>query len=212
MVVLNFKLIDGGLFMSNNDQNSQVLSLLQTLVTEVNTLTNDLHEIKLTRYNLDNAMQEVRTEMQEVNLRLSSLDSGIQEVKAEMQEVKTEVQEVKTEMREVKLRVSSLENNMVYFGTRLQTLEDKVDAVDEKIESRLYDTRPIWQSVLERLDKLEREVQEFRVEVLDRLDFLEKDFRGYKRDQQRQIASILTELSLNDERVEKIQAKLEIKN
>jgi hypothetical protein len=101
---------------------------------------------------------------------------------------------------------------MVYFGTRLQTLEDKVDAVDDKIESRLYDTRPIWQSVLERLDKLEKEVQESRIEILERLDFLEKDFRGYKRDQQRQIASILTELSLADERVEKIQAKLEIKN
>ncbi|KAF0248258.1 MAG: hypothetical protein FD167_2344 [bacterium] len=145
--------------MSNNDQNSQILSLLQLVLTEVKTLTG--------------------------------------------------------EMQEVKLRVSSLENNMVHFGTRLQTVEEKVDAVDNKIESRLYDTRPIWQSVLERLDKIEarqekmeKEFQEFRLEMLDRLDALEKDFRGYKRDQQRQIAAIFTELSLADERVEKIDACL----
>jgi len=48
------------------------------------------------------------------------------------------------------------------FGTRLESLENKVDALDgrltaleEKVDSRLRETRPIWEAVLTRLDGVE---------------------------------------------------------
>jgi chromosome segregation ATPase len=68
------------------------------------------------------------------------------------------MQGVKTDMQDVKLRTASMENNLVYFGTRLQNLEEKVD-------QKLYDTRPIWQTVLERLDRVENSLAELKADM-----------------------------------------------
>ncbi len=163
--------------MSNNDQDSEVLSLLRLVLTQVNTLT------------------------------------------ADMQIVKTDVQDLK-------LRVSGIENNMVYFATRLQSVEDKVEALDNKVDQKLHDTRPIWQSVLERLDKIEADLatlkqnqerseqssQEFRQELMSRFRQLEKDVNFYRKHAQVDVAALAKDIIDIEERLERVESKLEIKN
>ena len=48
-------------------------------------------------------------------------------------------------------RVASLEDRMASLGGRMTTLEEKVDA-------RLHDTRPMWEAVQERLAGIEKEL------------------------------------------------------
>ena len=131
----------------------------------------------------------------------------------------SDVAEVKADLRELKSwssvtdnRIGNIENNMVNFATELTNL-------DEKVANRLYNTQPLWQQVIERLDKIEAkqeksdaDSQSFRVEVLNRLDSLEKEFRVYRRQEQLQIGSIIGDVALVEERVEKIEAKLTDKN
>lgn len=131
----------------------------------------------------------------------------------------SDVAEVKADLRELKSwssvtdnRIGNIENNMVNFATELTNL-------DEKVANRLYNTQPLWQQVIERLDKIEakqessaKDSQTFRVEVLNRLDSLEKEFRVYRRQEQLQIGSIIGDVALVEERVEKIEAKLTDKN
>jgi len=139
-------------------------------------------------------------------------DNQNEQILALLQTLTADLAVLKTDMQDVKLRVGGLENNLVHFGSKLQSLE-------QKLEERLQDTRPIWQAVLERLDKMEAkqeksdaDSQSFRVEVLNRLDNLEKEFRVYRRQEQLQIGSIIGDVALVEERVEKIEAKLTDKN
>jgi len=76
------------------------------------------------------------------------------------------------------LRLSSLEDKVVVLDGRLTTLEDKVD-------SRLRETRPIWEGVLARLTAIESELatlnRQFNSLILDffrlrvRVEKLEED-------------------------------------
>jgi chromosome segregation ATPase len=49
-------------------------------------------------------------------------------------------------------QLTSLQGQLTSMGERLTTLEDKVDA-------RLRETRPIWEAVLARLDNVETEIK-----------------------------------------------------
>ena len=56
--------------------------------------------------------------------------------------------------------------------TTVQHLETRVDNLEQKVEERLYDPRPIWQKVVtdigqlqEGQNRLERDVREMKVEV-----------------------------------------------
>ena len=89
-------------------------------------------------------------------------------------------------------RMSSLENKVDGLGLRLSSLEDKVvvldgrmTALEDKVDSRLRETRPIWEGVLARLEGIETELarmnRQFRSFVADifqlrvRVEKLEED-------------------------------------
>ncbi len=181
--------------MSANNPNSEVLALLKLVLSEVKTVSSD------------------------------------------MQVVKNDVQDLKSWSRVTDNRLANMENKIVDFATELTSL-------DEKVESRLHDTRPIWQSVLERLDKIEanqensakdfqelrsqvlawlekleasqeklgKDFLEFRQEVLSRFEKLEKDIHFHQRQSRLGFLSYEKDLSLIEERLDRIEAKLEIKN
>lgn len=108
---------------SNNGQNAEVISLLKTVLTQVNVLTTD-----------------------------------VQELKTDMRDVKTDVQGLKSWANVTDNRLANMENKIVDFATQLNNL-------DEKVENRLHDTRPIWEAVLARLDKLEANVETVKADV-----------------------------------------------
>jgi ABC-type transporter Mla subunit MlaD len=127
---------------------------------------------------------------------------------SDMAELKSDVKQLKSWSSVTDNRIGNIENNMVNFATELTNL-------DEKVSNRLYNTQPLWQQVVERLDKIEAKqeksdanLQDFRSEVLNRLNNLEKEFRVYRRQEQLQIVSIIGDVALVEERVEKIEAKL----
>jgi hypothetical protein len=55
---------------------------------------------------------------------------------------------------------AKLNSRMDSFGGRLASLEEKVDA-------RLHDTRPIWEAVLARLEKIETKLDVLGLDLLD---------------------------------------------
>ncbi len=61
---------------------------------------------------------------------------------------------------------------------RLDSLDARMTALEEKVDRRLQETRPIWEAVLARLDKIEG-----RLTALEaRMDNLELDMRaGFRR-------------------------------
>lgn len=101
---------------SNNGQNAEVISLLKTLLTQVNVLTSNVEDVK------------------------------------------TDVQGLKSWANVTDNRLANMENKIVDFATQLNNL-------DEKVEKRLHDTRPIWEAALARLDNLETNVEAVKADV-----------------------------------------------
>ena len=57
------------------------------------------------------------------------------------------------------------------INQRLSGLETRLTTLEEKVDARLHDTRPIWEAVLSRLDSIEARLD--RIEA--KLDVFSKD-------------------------------------
>jgi len=65
------------------------------------------------------------------------------------------------------------------INQRLNGLEVRLTRLEEKVEARLHDTRPIWESVLSRLDNIETRLDrmEARLDSIDtRLERVDDKF------------------------------------
>ena len=58
-------------------------------------------------------------------------------------------------------------HELTAINVRLASLEGKVDSLEEKVDSRLRETRPIWEAVLARLDIIESKVEGLALNLLD---------------------------------------------
>ncbi|MGB9181707.1 MAG: hypothetical protein WCB68_20925 [Pyrinomonadaceae bacterium] len=48
------------------------------------------------------------------------------------------------------------------LDTRLSGMDARLTSLEEKVDTRLHDTRPIWEAVLSRLDKIEDEIKSIK--------------------------------------------------
>jgi hypothetical protein len=69
------------------------------------------------------------------------------------------------------------------INQRLNGLEGRLTSLEEKVDARLYDTRPIWEAVLTRLDRIEAKLDVFGrdlVETRTDVEMLKKRFRPHE--------------------------------
>jgi len=101
---------------------------------------------------------EVINLLKAVLTQVNVLTGNVEDLKVEVREVKSDVRELKSWANVTDNRLANMENKIVDFATQLNNL-------DEKVETRLYDTRPIWQTVLARLDQLEAKLEAVKGDV-----------------------------------------------
>jgi hypothetical protein len=106
-----------------------------------------------------------------------------------LQETRSELRETRSELRETR--------------SELQELSRKQDLLEEKVERRLQETRPIWEAVLARLDKLETGVVNLKEEVAHGFRKLEKKIGLITED----LLDVRTEQRLLEIRVDKLESK-----
>jgi chromosome segregation ATPase len=73
--------------------------------------------------------------------------------------------------------LTSLDTRMTAIEGRVASLELKVTALDEKVDARLRDTRPIWESVLSRLEQIDAKFDVHAHDMLElrgRMNVLER--------------------------------------
>jgi chromosome segregation ATPase len=90
--------------------------------------------------------------------------------------------------------------------TRFDNLDGRLTALEDKVDSRLRETRPIWEAVLARLEAIEN-----RLENSDnRLEGLEKGLRAVNRSIKvlhEDVINVRMEHKDLDERVEKLESQ-----
>ncbi|HJQ34009.1 MAG TPA: hypothetical protein VJ866_17645 [Pyrinomonadaceae bacterium] len=69
------------------------------------------------------------------------------------------------------------------IDSRLDNVEGRLTALEDKVERRLYDTRPMWEQVLVRLGGVEGQLTSFKA----RLDGFEEELRSSLRRFGRQV-------------------------
>lgn len=105
----------------------------------------------------------------------------------------------------------------------IYNLVEQVKTLNDKVDVRLHDTRPLWEGVIARLDPMEIELKRLdSIErELKRLDVIESELKELRADTQkgfRRMERVMSELSLNyvetntnlrylEERVEKLEEK-----
>ena len=105
-------------------------------------------------------------------------------------------------------RLQSMETS---HNARMDSFESRLTALDEKVDRRLLETRPIWEKVLSRLDSIEVRLDslESRLNSLVKgLDRVEEDFEdmGLKfRTFQNDLLRMQTRQEKLSDRIEKIE-------
>lgn len=64
-------------------------------------------------------------------------------------------------------RLSSLENRFDGLVNRFTEWEDRLAGLEEKVDARLRETRPIWEAVLTRLERMEKKLDVFGKDLLE---------------------------------------------
>jgi archaellum component FlaC len=90
--------------------------------------------------------------------RVDQLISLVGVINENLQQVNTRLEKVGTQQGEMSARLHNLETQQGEMSARLHNLETIVD-------QRLYDTRPLWESVLSQIAELDKKI-DTRVEEL----------------------------------------------
>jgi len=89
----------------------------------------------------------VRAEQASVRNELSAIRSEQSSMRSEITEMRHDITEIRSEIVEIRTQQAVMARNMGALDHRLTSLEERVDA-------RLKETRPIWEAVQEQLQKL----------------------------------------------------------
>jgi predicted nucleic acid-binding Zn-ribbon protein len=107
---------------------------------------------------------------QRVLAELGALRSGVGELRREVSELRSEVAEIRTQQ--------------VAMAKNIAALDKRLTSLEEKVDSRLKETRPIWEAVQAQIKKLDEKFNLFILDLYDirsdialqgkRLDLLER--------------------------------------
>ncbi len=98
------------------------------------------------------------------------------------------------QLREQFSPIYALQKQVADLTGIVQALDKKVDALDSKVDTRLKETRPIWEAVQAQIKQLSGDVEKGFHRVERRIDVASAE-----------INKLQTEIRLLDERLEKLE-------
>ncbi len=109
-------------------------------------------------------------------------------------------------LRLILARLDSIDSHLVQVDSRLDGIESRLTTVEDKVDKRLVETKPIWERAL-------AEIAEVRAEMREGFEKLQKDMeRGfYRASKQMEVVHISlgefkTDLRFLEERVTKLES------
>ena len=91
---------------------------------------------------------------------LAALRGGDAELRGEVAELRGEVAELRGEVAEIRVQQAAMAKNIAVLDHRLTSLEETVD-------KRLKQTRPIWEAVRAQIEKLDEKFNLFIRDLYD---------------------------------------------
>jgi chromosome segregation ATPase len=91
-----------------------------------------------------------------------------QRVLAQLGALRSEVGSLRREVAEIRTQQVAMAKNIAALDQRLSSLEERLSSLEERVDSRLKETRPIWEAVQAQLKKLD---EKFTLFIRDLYDF-----------------------------------------
>ena len=104
-----------------------------------------------------NEISAIRAEQSSMRSDIAEMRSDIAETRNDITEMRNDITEIRSEMVEIRTQQAAMAKNIGALDHRLTSLEERVDA-------RLKETRPIWEAVQEQLQRL---VERFDAVILE---------------------------------------------
>lgn len=89
----------------------------------------------------------MRNEISAIRSEQSSMRSEITHIRSDVAEMRNDITEIRSEIVEIRKQQAAMAMNIGVLDHRLTSLEERVDA-------RLKETRPIWEAVQEQIQRL----------------------------------------------------------
>jgi chromosome segregation ATPase len=105
-------------------------------------------------------LPQKRSFEEQVLAEFAALRSKVAEIRSEVAEIRSEVAALRSEVAEIRTQQSAMAKNIAGIDKRLTSLEEIVDL-------RLKETRPIWEAVQAQIEKLD---QKFDIVIRDLYD------------------------------------------
>lgn len=94
----------------------------------------------------------------------------------EMPDARPFEERILTRLDSMDARLSLMDSRLDSMETRLGSVDARLLTLEDKVERRLQDTRPMWEAVLARLDGMEKEMRaSFRM-LGRKINILNRDF------------------------------------
>jgi predicted nucleic acid-binding Zn-ribbon protein len=97
----------------------------------------------------------------------SEFRSEVGELRSEVGELRREVSELRSEVAEIRIQQVAMAKNIAALDQRVTSMDQRLTSLEERVDSRLKETRPIWEAVQAQLKKLD---EKFNLFILDLYD------------------------------------------
>jgi chromosome segregation ATPase len=98
---------------------------------------------------------------------VGSLRTEVGSLRSEVGSLRSEVAEIRTQQIAMARNIAALDQRLTSMDGRLNTLDGRLTSLEEKVDSRLKETRPIWEAVQAQIAKLD---EKFNLFILDLYD------------------------------------------
>ena len=86
-------------------------------------------------------------------------------VRAEQAAMRKDITEIRTDIIEIRTQQAAMAKNIAALDPRVTSVETQLTSLDEKVDRRLQETRPIWEAVKAQIELLDAKFDNFILDL-----------------------------------------------
>jgi len=102
----------------------------------------------------------------------ASTRKDIAEIRTDIVGIRTDIVEIRTNVAELRAQQTAMAKNIAALDVRVTSIDGRLTSLEEKVDTRLKETRPIWemvqvqlQRVVDKFDVVLRDIYDVRIDV-----------------------------------------------
>ena len=88
-------------------------------------------------------------------------------VRAEQAAMRTDITEIRGDIAEMRSDIAELRAQQMAMAKNIASIDQRLTALEERVDTRLKETRPIWEAVKSQIEKLDAKFDEFIRDLYD---------------------------------------------